>query len=50
MELSPDEEKTVADLIQDWGFEYSLQADRNKVRALAERLGLQEWSERNKVD
>lgn len=39
----------IADLILDWGFEYSLKADREKVCALAERLGLQEWAERNRA-
>lgn len=47
MILSEDEQKTIAALIEDWGFEYSLSAEREKVIALAERLGLKEWIKRN---
>lgn len=50
MEFTDDEVRTIKDLIQDWGFEYSLQAKREKVVALAERLGLQEWADRNRSD
>lgn len=48
MEITEDEQRTIAALIQDWGFEYSLKADRKKVLALAERLGLHEWVRNNK--
>ena len=48
IELTDAEKKTVADLIDDWGFEYGLTADRDKVIALAERLGMQDWVKRNK--
>lgn len=50
MELSAEEQQVVADLIQDWGFEYSLKADREKVCQLAERLGLKEWADKNRID
>ena len=40
MELTPTEVQTVKDLINDWGFEYSLKAKRDDVIALALRLGL----------
>lgn len=40
IQLTADEIATVAALIEDWGFEYSLRADRDKVAALAIRLGV----------
>lgn len=49
MTFDKEELTTIADLILDWGFEYSLKADREKVCALAERLGLEEWAERNRI-
>jgi len=44
MGLSVDEQKTVGDLINDWGFEYSLSAKKEKIVALAKRLGMDEWA------
>lgn len=38
IELSDNEIETVRALIQDWGFEYSLVAEKAKVAALAKRL------------
>lgn len=32
--------ETIKDLISDWGFEYSLRADTEKVQALAKKLGV----------
>lgn len=37
--LTADEIETVKALINDWGFEYSLRADRLKVEALGNRFG-----------
>lgn len=38
--LSKQEVETVKALIGDWGFEYSLRAERAEVRALGRRLGM----------
>ncbi len=38
--LSKEEVETVKALIGDWGFEYSLTAQRAQVRALGRRLGM----------
>lgn len=38
--LDPDEVNTVKNLISDWGFEYALRADRDRVIALAEKLNM----------
>ena len=40
MTFTMDEVETIKNLLDDWGFEYSLQADRTKVVALCRRLGL----------
>lgn len=40
MTLTPEEIETVKALIDDWGFEYSLKADRQKVRDLARKIGM----------
>ena len=37
-EFTEDEIRTVLDLIYDWGFEYNLRAESEKVRALEDRL------------
>lgn len=47
--FSADEIKTVEALIEDWGFEYSLTADRLKVIALAKRIGLDDLAKRLEV-
>jgi hypothetical protein len=45
-EFSADETETVKQLLQDWGFEYSLTADPEKVRELALRLGMKALARR----
>lgn len=40
MEFNAKEIKTVKDLIEDWGFEYNLQAKRNEVIELAKKIGM----------
>lgn len=40
LELTDDEMETVKALLEDWGWEYGLTADRAKVVALMRRLGL----------
>lgn len=40
LQLTDDELRTVKALIEDWGWEYGLQAERRKVAALARKLGL----------
>lgn len=40
MQLTADEIETVKALITDWGFEYSLRADKHKVLALTKKLGV----------
>ncbi len=47
LELSDDEVETVRRLIDAWGFEYSLTADRLKIVALARKLGLKKWADMN---
>ena len=39
IELSDDEIQTIRHLIDDWGFKYVLTAEREKVDALAKKLG-----------
>lgn len=41
--FTDDELETIRNLINDWGFEYSLRADTQKVIALAIKLGLTEY-------
>ena len=36
--FNEDEIKTIKQLIEDWGFEYGLKADRDKVRELANKV------------
>jgi len=44
--LNADEIGTIIDLIHDWGFEYALVADRDQVRELALKLGIDpKWVE-----
>ena len=38
MQFTSDEIETIKALITDWGFEYSLRADRDKVMALKEKI------------
>lgn len=40
--LTPDEIETVKALLEDWGWEYALKADRIKVVALARKLRLEQ--------
>lgn len=40
LEFSDDEVETIRKLLDDWGWEYGLSAERNKVVALMRRLGL----------
>lgn len=47
--FTEDEIKTIRDLIDDRGFEYSLTSDRDKVMALAEKLGMSDYVRRNDV-
>lgn len=44
--LSEQEQKTLTALIEDWGFDYALQAKTEEVVALARRLGMTEYVER----
>lgn len=46
MTFTDDEIETIKALLEDWGFEYALSADRDKVIALARRLGLDGLAER----
>jgi len=46
MTFTEDEIETIKALLEDWGFEYSLSADREKVIALAQRLGLEALAKR----
>lgn len=34
--------ETIKDLIKDWGFEYSLEANRNDIINLARKIGIDE--------
>lgn len=50
MEFTQDELETISDLISDWGFEYSLSADSEKVEALRKKLeeaGVKDWFDRH---
>ena len=40
MEFTADETETIKALIDDWGLEYCMSADPDKVAALARRLGI----------
>lgn len=48
IELTDDDVETVRALIEDWGWDYALTADREKVVALARKLGLDSWADANK--
>jgi hypothetical protein len=41
--FSQDEIETIKDIINDWGFDYCLQANYDKVKALAQRLGVERY-------
>jgi len=41
--FTDDELETIRHLIIDWGFEYSLVANREKVKTLAIKLGMTEY-------
>lgn len=43
--LSTFEVETVKRLIEDWGWDYALKADRRQVVALARRLGLEKLAQ-----
>lgn len=45
-EFSADETQTIKHLLEDWGFEYGLRANSEKVVALALRLGLNDLARR----
>lgn len=40
IELTDDEIETLKNLVLDWGFEYSLDTDRDKLILLAEKIGM----------
>lgn len=44
--VTEDDVSTVKALIEDWGFEYGLQADPAKVLALAGKLGMADYVKR----
>lgn len=46
MTFTDDEIETIKALLEDWGWEYALTADRYKVIALAKRLGLDDLAKR----
>lgn len=39
-QFTADEIETIKKMIDDWGFEYALKADSEKVAALAKKLGV----------
>lgn len=50
MTFTPDEIDTIKALLNDWGFEYSLTADRAKVIALCKKLKLDKLADNLKID
>ncbi len=46
MQFNDDEIQTIKDLLEDWGFEYALSANTEKVIALCLKLGLNDLARR----
>lgn len=49
MQFTDDEIETIKNLIKDWGFEYSLVTNRDKLIALAEKLNMLDWARMLKI-
>ena len=44
MQFTDDEIETIKNLIKDWGFEYSLVTNRNKLIELAKKLDMHDYA------